>query len=381
MATGRGALLVLGLLLGCAAPAQAGLYSSAEPFDNTLSPDFRRFRETLITLRNLGNPQSQMANRYLFQVSGPLARGLPDNLPVGERIDLGAALVRLRKYEEAVRVLQRGDAQDRGNYLLLANLATAYYLAGQERRAVEAVTDARLSWPTDWGKLSKEKQAMLHQQLGWDEKQFAWYRKAETYFQKLLRLRLRESQRQQAKGTGPADDLDDLFDSGGTSPRPVRFVGEGGKYEAGKIAAAERDKLPGDALLIVEQLLVWMPNDLRLYWLLGELYNAQGDVTSALAIFDDLVAKGSRFPELREHRRILQAHPRTSAAPVADTGPGPAPPPPAGGDKKGDSELPGWSPSPWQTLGVGFLAGLLVALLGVWQVREIVRRRTLAAKP
>ena len=54
--------------------------------------------------------------------------------------------------------------------------------------------------------------------------------KAEEYHLKLVRLR-----RQEPRG---AQGLDNLFD--------VRFVGENGKYEAGKLAAAEQKKLPAE---------------------------------------------------------------------------------------------------------------------------------------
>jgi tetratricopeptide (TPR) repeat protein len=360
--------VVLGLL-ACAVPAHAGLYSSAEPPGRMLSPDYRQFRETLINLwdiTGLANAdyksEKLLSKRYLLllvkQAQQQLERGVPRNLTVGERIDLGAALIRLGRYNEAVQVLKPRERQDQGDFLLLSNLATAYYLAGQEAQAVDAVLSALAVdvWPREWAKVGKDRQALLAAQFGWDAAQFASYRKAETYFKKLLLLRRRSQS---------ADKLDDLFG--------VRFVGDSGKYEPGTLAAAERKKLPKDAVLIVEQLLVWLPTDPQLYWQLAELYNAQGDTRSAAEIFETLVSRGSRSPELREHRRILQAQ-RT--APVAATNSGSgitAPANPDQGSPAGDA--PSWGPGTWQALGVGFLAGALVMLFGSWQVREIVRRR------
>ena len=58
---------------------------------------------------------------------------------------------------------------------------------------------------------------------------------------------------------------------------PVRFVADDGRYQSGTIAAAERAKLPPDALAIVasRKFLFWFPSDTRsCYWLLAELYAA-----------------------------------------------------------------------------------------------------------
>lgn len=356
---------VLALLLAGGTQAPGGVYTSIEPADGLLSPDFRKFRNTFITLRSIGTGANTPLNKRYLRVQAQLG-ALPEQLTGPERLDLGAALLRLRKYSEAIQVLKPGEVQERDNFLLRCNLATAYLLAGQEARAVEAVSDALALWPQKWTELKKEQQVMLPLLLDWDEERFGWYRRAETYYKKLIRLRWREAQRQRDGAGKPPEEPDALFDDGGKSPRPVRFVVEAGRYEPGKIARAERDKLPGDALRIVQQLLVWLPDDTRLYWLLGELYNAQGDPGTALEIFNDLVAQGGRFTLLREHRRILQAEPR----PGAGTAKGDSPPSPP--------EDAGWTPGPWQTLGIGFVAGLVVALLGYWQVREVLRRRSRA---
>src|SRR5207244_12073881 len=81
-------------------------------------------------------------------------------------------------------------------------------------------------------------------------------------------------------------------------PTPLRFVGDREKYEAGSIARAEKAKLPPDAVEIVEQLLIWLPHDDRLFWLLGELLNARGEyVTAGQEVFawigDKLQALGN----------------------------------------------------------------------------------------
>jgi hypothetical protein len=217
------------------------------------------------------------------------------------------------------------------------------------------------------------------QSVGWHEGAFEAYRKAEEYQLKLLKLRQRE-QRAKKNPKADFDSVDALFDDGQKPPSPVRFVGESGTYEAGKIAAKEKAKLPKDAIEIVQQLLIWLPEDDRLYWLLGELYNARGgakDIQAARLIFDELAGARSTTagswtrrvvaPELAEHYRVLRDYRDPDAATPFDI------------NKKIDEEeqkrrdaAPGFD---WQNLAVGFGAGLVVAIFGSWQLREIRRRR------
>jgi hypothetical protein len=196
--------------------------------------------------------------------------------------------------------------------------------------------------------------------VGWAPgqlKQLLWFRQVETYQLKLLKLRVKAPKARQ--------EVNALFDDGGDPPKPVRFVGESGQYEPGRIAAVEEAKLPKNAQAIVEQLLVWLPNDPDpgLEWLRGELLNAQGKSDYATLVFQNLSDRlGKQAPqELNAHREVLQ---NQKGNPPSASSQATAPPPPET-----------WRPNPWQTLAVGFAAGLVVALLGYWQVREILRRR------
>src|SRR5262249_54147431 len=77
---------------------------------------------------------------------------------------------------------------------------------------------------------------------------------------------------------------------------------------AGKLADAERKKLPDDALAIVQQLALWMPADGRLLWQFGELCNAYGDVRSAAAALDGCVTEFAlASPDLRKRRLLYRA--------------------------------------------------------------------------
>jgi hypothetical protein len=91
---------------------------------------------------------------------------------------------------------------------------------------------------------------------------------------------------------------------------PVRFVNDAGQYEPGTLAAAERAKLPPDAIAVVQQLLFWFPTDTRMYWLLGELYAADGKLDEAQKVFDECVSEARQYGNRRllmEHRSAVRA--------------------------------------------------------------------------
>lgn len=90
---------------------------------------------------------------------------------------------------------------------------------------------------------------------------------------------------------------------------PVRFVNDAGQYEPGTLAAGERAKLPPEAVAVVQQLLLWFPGDPRLYWLLAELYAADGKLDEAKAIMDEC-AWGRQYGNrklLMDHRAAIHA--------------------------------------------------------------------------
>ena len=158
------------------------------------------------------------------------------------------------------------------------------------------------------------------------------------------------------------DAVDDLFGA--------HFLGENGKYLPGRISTEELKKLPPDAIAIVQQLLIWFPGDARLYWLLGELLNAEGDVSSAATVFDEcLWTRRYDAPLLREHRQVVQQA-NASQAPFLGSLEPSAPEPPAG----------------WQfdrrLIVAGSVAGvLLIGLLGYLQLREFRKQRSEIRNP
>jgi hypothetical protein len=186
-----------------------------------------------------------------------------------------------------------------------------------------------------------------------------WYARVESFQHKLIYERYKQGQG--VGGNRPPENVDDLFS--------VRFVGPSGQYEAGQLAPEEKAKLPPDAIAIVQQLLIWLPGDTRLYWLLGELYNANGDFARGFSILDDCRREGIHRLDaavLREHRQILQE--AVAKAPPAEVIPE--------GIGESASESPaGWLPE-WRQLAlVGGVAGAAVAVLIYFQIREFRRRR------
>jgi hypothetical protein len=366
------------------------------------SDAFAPLRVTVIAhegLRYLSRESPGLA--YLRRVTELEARERAGRLSLEDRINLGACYIRLRDYRKAIRLLEPEAARQK-HFMLLANLATAYELEGILERAVSYRQQALAAWPRMWP--------------GWTMWQVNFYRKAEKYHLTLAQLRLKEAQR----GPGREGETFDALFPG------VRFVGPSGEYEPGGIAAEQWGELPADALQIVLQLVMWLPLDNRLYWLLGELLNARGDVVSAADILSELVV-GRRYfssPELRRHHLILQGVRKEAAVLQADLNPpvplqlmqllwcvapreavgvpGPVPalaqetgwtvilvdaqkrtglapptPPPTKDDK--DDKPPGadggWIPPNWGHIGVGFAAGAVVAVLLAQQVRQARRVR------
>ncbi len=373
--------------LASAAPLWAGVYNPAEPAVWPLPGRFDQFQDLLGQLRSIVvekqdpplPPESPARVHYRTRAAELQARERTDGLTVRERVALSAYLIRLAKYEDAVRVLTPVEGTDDPHrFLVLANLATASQLADRLDRAVEYLGQALEAWPHVWHDFEKD--------------QLAFYRLAERYHLKLLQLRQQEARLRPGR---PPEAVDALFAG-------VQFTGAGGQYEPGELVAEQRDELPPGRLSvgIVGQLALWLPLDDRLYWLLGEVLNAQGDVTAAATVLDQLVY-GRRFAARAavEHRQVLL---KTREAASTLTGEGGALAQeellwqlaPRGGtllpgagslvnetawaaacsvltDPLGTNPPPppaGWMPNA-RDVAVGFLAGAVVALLVAIQFR------------
>jgi hypothetical protein len=385
----------LATCLALAGPARAGIYNTI-PNEQLAGPmSLAQFRQVYGYYMSLFNPQLPARPLYLEALARLERREKePGGLSPDDRINLSSYYMRLRQPEKAVSVLAPLDTPEQRNFMVLANLSMAHFLSRRMERAIDYADRALKAWPSEWPGLSRL--------------QLSWFYRVETEFAHLLRLRHREEVLQPGK-TGQS--LDNLFTG-------VHFVGPSGKYEAGGMDPKEYARLPGDHLAVVEQLLVWMPDDPQLAWLLAELLNANGATIDAGDLMYNLSFNlGYRPKELSDHLRVLQEG-RAAAvawsarmassdeqyrllwmlAPRGATAPGALPianeagwavtlgmmrQPPRPTEDKGSTTkpppAPTPAPAPWMPdvrhVVVSFLAGVAITLLVAMQVRELRRRR------
>ncbi len=369
------AVLATFLSLLCQRPTFAGFYNPADPVKPVANLE-EFFRNQLPSIRGYTKPDGltvteETANRkdYLRRVEDLRRKEGRGPLPPAEQVALAAYLIRLGETEEAIRVLETAirviPREDVNHFYAMANLGTAYQRAGDLATAQLRLEDA-LSLAPPANKPLEQFHYLLVQQ-----------RRAE----------------QVPPGRAP---LDRLF--------PMEFVGESGKWEVNKWADKERKKLTEylqkqlgkpptpeeptfmehrvgrsavdccalaatltDAIHLVQQLLLALPEDARLHWLLGELANAGGDVKNAYRAMD-LAVNDFRLstPELKERRLALQqVQPKPEQIKLEF--------PPEGGAAPVET-------NPFAKFGrrewiiIGMVTTLAVGLL-LLQLRQIARRR------
>lgn len=299
--------LLAGLLL--VSPAAAGIWSPDEPFvfeidgqGNAAAVQFPGggFKLMVSQLRNTATPPKsgdEPPNASRQKVLDRLAKrkeaGIAKLSPA-ELAGYTADLMRVNNAGEALNLLQP-LARDprRGGFLAYAHLAQAMAAGRNWREAFDMQSMAvRYSdFPAEFPGMTKT--------------QLAWLKRVERdYYLPLLALRAAEPAKRRSD---LREDVDALFPA--TAPprkatSPVRFT-DG--WQPGLIAPEEKAQLPPDALAIVQQLVLWLPTDARLYWLLGELYNAEGDVETAAEILDHCSFNmGYSNPLLIQHKQALQ---------------------------------------------------------------------------
>jgi tetratricopeptide (TPR) repeat protein len=262
---------VLLAVFGLNPALRAGLYYSGEQIAE-LPSQWRGFLLDQRALRNLAikpnalTRPSPLRVRYEEALRKLEQASHERKLNADELADQGALYIRLGEPARALVLLRTAQHEHPNHFRIVANLGTAWQLQGDLAQAAACLQQAVRLAP---GKLQM----------------------AEEYQLKLVQLRQREPR--------TAQDIDDLFGA--------RFVGETGKFEPGKLAVAERKKLPSDAAAVVQQLALWLPADGRLLWLLAELANAHGDIRTAAAMMDGCVTEfGLHAPELRRHRQLLR---------------------------------------------------------------------------
>jgi hypothetical protein len=391
----------IGWFLGCwlswVAAAAAGIHEKPGDLPVGLMEP-ARLLDQLRALRGLGPPDplmnmpdSDQRQALLAQISELRARRA--NLHADELAQLGAYLVRVRKtelrlpdYQEALQVLEAAQRAHPRHFAILANLGTAYQLNGMPDAAERLLEQAVAVAPPAWQRF-------------------------EAFHLRLVQARLREPRR-----AGPVA-LDFLFNR--SLREPPLFLDPETPWRVAHLSTRDRQLLPQQSLqeatLLVQQLLLWLPDDGRLHWLYGELVNAAGQprpALEALTLAVDLFRLSA--PELRQRRLWLReyvnwqgllervgappeqrlwlvrtagtsftavalAQPLTaidSWAPLTRvrnllegmrSGPGPAEPPAAFD----------WSQVSWPAVALG---GAVIGLFLLLQLREMVRRRSRARR-
>jgi tetratricopeptide (TPR) repeat protein len=390
------AVLAVGLLAGS---VRAGVYNLDDPLPQHLPPLPYLHEQIQLILGPLRKaalpPVLNQPGPYEVQAA-KLERKAAQDLTTIDRVNLGACYLRMNRPNDALRVLREAD---QNHFLVRANLAATYQSLNELGQAVAYEGQALAAWPSI--------------QPGWNSVELGWYRRVEGYYLKLLQFRRAErdaNERQYNQPNRPWDKMDLLFEK----PRAG-----GGDYQTQELPWKLWGDLPPDAYAIVSQLLVWFPNDDRLYWQLGEIMNSIGLVPEAVKVFDELSNKNlNGVREFKEHRRTLKESVDVANALVAVYGndtarfqrdfkvfmleisPRGLLLPPGGGALANETGMavvmqafassartdgPAPRPAPrgwqldWQPIFVGFAAGLIVAVLGALQWMEWRRRRHAAS--
>ncbi len=278
-----------------------------------LRPD--EFRTALAVLMNARDTKVP-ADREVFLQRIERARGMKLSPP--ETAALAADLLRVGRSDEALNTLAPRLRDRSPDYFVYTTYASIRAAAGDWREALRYHQSALFD-----SEMPAEVKGLSRAQRDW------WAKLDQDYVPHYYRLRLKEADQRQGRSRSEQEKLDEneeifpLFpvpDRASSNPQPVRFVNEAGVYQPGTLAAAERAKLPHDAIPIVQQLLLWFPNENRLYWLLGELYAADGDLAASFSAFHSLAwgrAYGNR-KVFMDHRQAveaaLDAQPRKTSA-------------------------------------------------------------------
>lgn len=354
------------LILTAVASANAGIYTVAEPTPFRMEaergtelpyvPQFKSFLDDRLNAVNPALPD-MLDGKATFRGAAKLRieqRGKnPD--PVALAVDY----IRIGKAADAVNLLEARTRDRVPDYVALVTLAHAHAARGEWSDAIRvhglATFDA-------------EPPALLP---GANADQTRWLVKLERdYYARWLRLRHQETLLREPP---EVQNVYPLFPAKSDAPS-LQFVNEAGQYEPGQLAAAEKAKLPPDALAVVQQLLLWSPDDTRMLWLLAEVYAANGQLREADQIFDQCT-----WGRGYTNRKILMAHRTATREAVAKLPP-----------EASDVALPNDAPKQetdavaeqqkWDEIRdkvVLILAtlGVLAVVLITLQIRTLLRRR------
>jgi len=298
--------------------------------------------------------QGSFRAKCLKQVEELETKRKKEALTIVDVINLSACYIRLGRTDHANKLFEetkeKFSKDDPYQFLLLLNMAATEEMTGEFlERAILTQKQALKAWPSELP--------------GWKRDDLLWYRRAEQFYLKWLQLRYAERQRNDGR-VPTVETVDALF------PK-LNFKEMGLRYRAGMLPLEVSDDLQPDAFEIGVQLLLWSPNDARLYWLYGELLNAKGKIRAAQYVLNQLPDTWglSNVRELMQHRSVITE--AVNALPTEktvepDLPPTTTPLPPKTSDV--------WAPD-WRQMGGGFLVGVIVTAFGMLQWREWARRR------
>jgi hypothetical protein len=364
-----------------AAPLQAGIYSSIDNrmAESRYSPDYDVFGAILGDLATISatKPASNPPIRQRYLLIEALGQGTRPNLDsLGQKINYSAVLLRRGRAHGALQFLQSVSPR---NFVVESHDAMAHFLTETpdlEEKSLIYMKRALEKWPKSWSDLNEDQQNSL-KSLGWDFADFDRYRKCEVYLQRLMIHRLDEKKKRQKK-LKVDDMLDPIFLN--AKNEPIRFRNEKGEYDVGKIAAADKEQLYPDFVDDVQQLLLWMPSDKRLLWLLAEAYNASAmfkqnpkdkllAIHSANKVFKQL--RNFEFPaeygrqDIADHHQMIEAYVAANPLDVFVLPP----------DVEDPNDVKMTSTQWYRTLAIAIAIGVAVGMLALWQVQEWRRRR------
>lgn len=354
------------LFLTAVANANAGIYTAAEPTPFRMEaergvelpyvPQFKSFLDDRLNAVNPALPDT-LDGKATFRGAAKLRiehRGKNPN-----QVALAVDYIRIGKAADAVNLLEARTRDRVPDYVALVTLAHAHAARGEWSDAIRvhglATFDA-------------EPPALLP---GANADQTRWLVKLERdYYARWLRLRQQETLLREPP---EVQNVYTLFPAKSDAPS-LKFVNEAGQYDPGQLAAAEKTKLPPDALAVVQQLLLWSPDDTRMLWLLAEVYAANGQLREADQIFDQCT-----WGRGYTNRKILMAHRTATREAVAKL------PPEAGDVALPSDAVPAeadavveqrkWDEIRDKVVLLVALFGTLAVVLITLQIRTLLRRR------
>jgi hypothetical protein len=312
---------VVGLAL-IAKPGHASLYSAdtqfAIPFDQGKPAQltFDEFRRRRAVLTNAliepktGEESNPDRAAFLKRIDEQIPKGTQAEkekalrkIPASVFAAMATDVFRTGQVDRALNLLV---ARRGGGYFVSSALAHVHAARGEWDEALRYHIEGRFDT-----QMPEEVKGLSKEQRDWWERLDAGY---VTHYYRVhaqdaaARAKLTPAERDKHDEREETFPLFPLPEEG-KPHAPVRFVNDAGQYEPGVLAAAEKAKLPPDAVAVVQQLILWFPTDVRLYWLLAELYTAEGDLDSAIVIFDECtwsLRYGNR-QTLMDHRNAVRA--------------------------------------------------------------------------